>query len=199
MSNQPSITTAWDCECGKVNSLDSRSCPNCGQHMPAEISQRIYEEEILLHNGTLIDRKKRISIIAAATLFVLIFLRTIMFTAAMLIGFVSLFFEWIYIWQSVKNKDDGKTQTLKKSTDITFVFSLIILVGIRIFASGMESAVHNGIIILLSGWIISYILALISSLIAKKPNELTTRRNILHIALPCVPKIAGLAIVLWLI
>lgn len=200
MSNQPSITTAWACECGHVNSLDNRFCPNCGQHMPSEISQRVYEEEILLHNGTLIDKKKRNSIIAATTILVLIFLRTVMFAAAMLVGFVSLIFEWIYLWQLAKDKDDGKKSLImKKSIDFTFVFSLIVLVGVRLFASGIESAVHNVIIILLSGWVISFIFAMISSLIAKKSNDITTRRNIFHITLPCVPKIAGLAIALWLI
>lgn len=55
MSNQPSLTTAWICECGHENSITNRFCPRCGHGLPESVSKAVYEEEILLHKGIVLS------------------------------------------------------------------------------------------------------------------------------------------------
>ena len=167
--------------------------------MPSEISQRVYEEEILLHNGILIDKRIRTIIIIAATILVLIFLRAILFAVAILVGIISLIFEWIYIWKSAKDMSIVEHNKLKNYIRFTFGFSLCILVILRIVASEMKSIVHTGIGIFFVGWIISFLGAIISSFMTKKRNDITMKNYIFLTALPCVPKVICLAIILWLI
>ena len=199
MNNQPSIKNEWTCNCGHVNSLCYSFCPNCGQHMPSEISQRVYEEEILLHNGILIDKRIRTMIIIAATILVLFFWRAVLFAVAILVGIISLIFEWIYIWKSAKDMSIVEHNKLKNYIRFTFGFSLCILVILRIVASEMKSIVHTGIGIFFVGWIISFLGGIISSLMTKKRNNITMKNNIFLIALPCVLKVICIAIILWLI
>ncbi len=198
MSSQLSITTTWTCDCGHVNSISNRYCPNCGQHMPSEISQRVYEEEILLHNGVLIDKKKRNLIIATVIIFALIYLRTVLFAVGIIVGIISLLLEWMYIWGSAKETDDVNPQIIKKYTNITFIFSLIFLVIVRITASGMANAVHTVIMIFLAGWIVFIVWAIISASVTKKQNDNKMQNNISTKAISCIPNVIWLAIILWL-
>lgn len=200
MSDQPSITTAWTCECGYINSIENRFCPKCGHGMPSEISRRVYEEEILIHNGILIDKNKRILIITAAIILCLVFLRTVLFAISMLTGIFSLMIAWLYIRKSVKDVNVVESQKLKKCVNFTFGFSLFVLVVVRIAASSMRGAVHTGIVIFLLCWIIMFVLTIVFFSISKKQNNITiTQKNIWTMAWFYIPKLLCLAIIMWLI
>lgn len=215
MNNQLSLTTAWTCECGRVNSIANRFCPKCGRGLPLSVSKAIYEEEILLHKGIVLSasaslqqnrlmslknillKGKRI-LIPVFLAVAIVLLHELILIVAVLSGIISMLFLWAHIYESARGIQLLDYLILKKYMNIYYVFSLIMFAVLWLTSSGIEAVILTAYKIMLFGWIITFIAAIILSAVLRDINVIN-RKAMRTAALPCIAKIICLSVILWLI
>ena len=189
MSNTPSVTNTWSCECGLENTIMKRSCTKCGKSMPDDTRQRIYEEEIRAHGGHVIPHKKLVLIIAAiVAVFVFTHLGLVLLMLEAMFGIVSMLLMWISVYQSAKGKEIIDFSNLKLFGNMSYaLFWIVYVVIVLITPEGLANAVECAGFLHM-GWIISLSVTLILSTVLPRigyTDRLAMRSAVLK---PCIAR-----------
>ena len=117
---------------------------------------------------------------------------------AVISGIISMLLLWTHIYESATGMQVLDYPTLKKYINISYLFSLIMLAVLWLTSTGIEAKILTGFKIMLFGWIITLVAAIILSAVLRKIN-IANRKAMRTAALPCIAKIIWLSVVLWLI
>lgn len=117
--------------------------------------------------------------------------------ASAVVGAIPILFNWFYMIESSKGIYITEYNVLKKYVNLSFVFSMVMLVVLWVTTKDFDIQLLNCFKGLSIGWVITVLASLIISGIVKTTVE--NKRNIRKIVFPCIVKAVAIVVILWLI
>lgn len=117
--------------------------------------------------------------------------------AAVVLGIFSILLVWIYLLEAGRGIYITDIVTYKKYINLTYAFSVIILVILWLTTEEMDDKLLKCFWGLSSGWTITFFVSLMVSMVIK--GRMEDKKSMREAILPCISKLIILVIVLWLV
>lgn len=117
--------------------------------------------------------------------------------SAIAVGVISILINWFYIIETSKGIYITEFYILKKYVNLSFVFSMAMLIILWVTTDELESLLLKCFWGLTIGWILTIMGTLVVPEIMKGGIE--DKKNIRKILWPCIVKVVIIVAVLWLI